>query len=284
MHYPNNVPPFDPSSPPSLLKKRHDSLTAPAASTTQDDIRQRLKELNRSSDTPALNTGWRAPGGHPILLARGTVHEWFASDLPPAQPSPAQPPICLFLHLAAAAATSIAPATTVLWIGRDLWPAPWVLEHLGLLRASLFVDPPDASSRLWAIDLALRTGATTGRGVAAVIADGSGFDMAATRRLQLSAQRHDGHAAPLCLLARPLRDRKLLSAAASRWLVTPQPGASGSFRPRWSIRALRMKAGGTDLSGLLETDIELEWNHEALRLAVAAPLGNRSAPPLARSG
>jgi len=50
-----------------------------------------------------------------------------------------------------------------------------------------------------------------------VVADGRGLTMAMTRRLQLAAE--SGHA--LALLARDPRDRSQLSAAATRWTVTP---------------------------------------------------------------
>ncbi|MCA9285396.1 MAG: hypothetical protein KDA22_09290, partial [Phycisphaerales bacterium] len=126
------------------------------------------------------------------------------------------------------------PAKVVLWIGRACWPGmrsmtrPRVIpvpvpvprrdsdRHIDmqdrtLLNRSLLLDAHDASERLWAIDLGLRCPA-----VAAVIADASGFDMGATRRLQLAAEAGGA----LAILARPPWELSRLSAASTRWRVT----------------------------------------------------------------
>jgi hypothetical protein len=179
------------------------------------------------------------------------------------------PPLCILAHLAGAAMNQasddeacrgrniaahipppIAPpiAPYVAWIGRKCWPYPRLLirsrgmdvdhsidqqggvEDRSMLERSIFIDPPDDAARLWAIDLALRSGA-----LAAVVADGSKLDMAATRRLQLAAE----HGGALALLARPPRELDRLSAASTRWIVrsVPSPGRW----PRWSIELCRCK-------------------------------------------
>jgi len=99
-----------------------------------------------------------------------------------------------------------------------------------LLRQSIFIDPPDDMSRLWAIDLAARCPA-----VAAVVADGSRLDMAATRRLQLAAEA--GSALVLC--ARPPSEIDHLSAATTRWRV--RCALSADKIPRWNVELLRCK-------------------------------------------
>jgi protein ImuA len=71
--------------------------------------------------------------------------------------------------------------------------------------------------------------------IAAVVADGSGLPMAATRRLQLAARASDA----LVMLARPQRDRGVISAAAMRWVVTP--ALSPGTNPRWIIELARAK-------------------------------------------
>ncbi|MFO0874641.1 MAG: hypothetical protein U0575_11820 [Phycisphaerales bacterium] len=157
-----------------------------------------------------------------------------------------------------------------------------------LLRASLFVDiaeriraggsnasgfgahEPDA--RLWAIDLALRC-----TGVALVVADGRGLDMAATRRLQLAAEAGQ----TVGLLARAPDERATLSAAATRWLVRPaglhpplpRPTASIS-QPSGRLVAANVAAASRDEPGRLSSDgsrigcrIELlrcKWRHGML--------------------
>jgi hypothetical protein len=122
----------------------------------------------------------------------------------------------------------------VVWIGRAVWPhvhglvrrepvaeaetakssvGGSTIGDRGLLRASLLVDATTTAERLWALELALRSSATV-----AVIADGSGFDMVATRRVQLAAEASGG----LALLARPPSERSILSAATTRWMVRPR--------------------------------------------------------------
>ncbi len=118
------------------------------------------------------------------------------------------------------------------WIGRRIWPYPLVLDRAGLLGGSLFVDATDTNQRLWAAELALRCSA-----VASVIADGSGFLMPATRRLQL-ASRESG---ALMLLARPSCDERQLSAAGARWRVAVVHAPGEEASPQWKIELLRCK-------------------------------------------
>jgi hypothetical protein len=106
----------------------------------------------------------------------------------------------------------------------------------GLLARSLWVTPPNADGRLWAVDLALRSPA-----VGVVLADGSGFSMAATRRVQLLAAEHGVGA----LLVRPPWERGELSAAQTRWQVCWHParavGADGVPRPRWLVEVVALQ-------------------------------------------
>jgi hypothetical protein len=212
----------------------------------------------------------------------------------------------------------------VVWIGRAIRPYPHLLLRgrapIGrfassrqstanardrlLLERSLFIDPPDDGTRLWAIDLALRCNA-----VCAVIADGCGLSMAQTRRLQLAAEAGGA----LVLLARPPEEEAELSAAMTRWRITPAP--SSTDRPRWSIELLRRKGarGGLNVTtagmtraprppAIVEEPITdgsvhfrgpaagaeagmrhwlLEWNHVQGVIAVPADVVDRSreAPP-----
>lgn len=126
----------------------------------------------------------------------------------------------------------------VAWVGRGAWPHADELVR-GLRAAiagtfggsfrrqwpdarlhdrSLLVDVPahDAGARLWAIEQAARC-----PGVCAVVADGRGFDLAATRRLQLAAS------GVLLLTLRGMPGRHAaLSACSTRWLVRPAPHAA----------------------------------------------------------
>jgi hypothetical protein len=73
-----------------------------------------------------------------------------------------------------------------------------------------------------------------------VVADASGLKMSDTRRLQLAAAESGG----IAFLARPPWERRELSAAATRWLVAPQPGVESTVLcpdPHWRLELLRCK-------------------------------------------
>lgn len=109
-------------------------------------------------------------------------------------------------------------------------PTAHPTEEVGLIERSIFAAPEDASLRLWTIDTALRC-----PGVTAVVADGSGLGMAATRRLQLAATSSGA----LVLLARPPGEEREVSAATTRWRVGRQESARDG--PAWSATLLRAK-------------------------------------------
>lgn len=125
---------------------------------------------------------------------------------------------------------------------------------------------PELGRKLWAIDTALRCPSVT-----AVVADGAGLDMAASRRLQLVAARSNA----LVLLARPPVERGEISAATTRWWIERE-GAEEleelrediARGVRWRARLLRAKgaqlvdeeAGTADLTH--RTRPALEAVHE----------------------
>jgi hypothetical protein len=145
----------------------------------------------------------------------------------------------------------------------------------GLLARSLWVTPPNADGRLWAVDLALRSPA-----VGVVLADGSGFSMAATRRVQLLAAEHGVGA----LLVRPPWERGELSAAQTRWQVCWHParavGADGIPRPRWRLKLLRCK--GVQIVKTQSAWI-LEWDGDTGALHLPAELADPARPARARA-
>ena len=199
----------------------------------------------------ALSSGWAG-----IELARGAVHEWIGHEW--TEPG-GNPPLALLAHLAwRALEGGPEGGGQVLWIGRRVFPYPRALVRdcelrfdagesalelvrLGsgerpadparLFERSLHVDVSEGPARLWALDVALRCPAVT-----AVVGDASGFDMAATRRLQLAAEAVGG----IAFLARPARERRALSAAATRWHLRRRPASAG--RPCWSLELLRRKS------------------------------------------
>jgi protein ImuA len=150
---------------------------------------------------PRVATGWASVDG---ALGGGLpcagLHEWWGD------PADARA-VCAQLAWNALLADERARPGAhrhVAWVGRAAWPAPEDLVR-GLRSAlggmfgaprvrcwpdarlhdrSILVDVPahDAGARLWAIEQAARCA-----GVCTVVADGHGFDLAATRRLQLAA-------------------------------------------------------------------------------------------------
>jgi protein ImuA len=141
-------------------------------------------------------------------------------------------------------------------IGRRCWPSLWTLRRVGLdLSNCILADPRDDDQRLWAIDQSLRC-----PGVSAVLADASSLDMAASRRLQLAAEA----GGTLGLLARPPSEVKSLSAAATRWVVSPR--VSESKRVSWRVELRRCKAGSL-WSGARAGSVRewvLEWDEGRL--------------------
>jgi protein ImuA len=236
---------------------------------------QRLKELQTAIH--AIEGGWggtHSEDAAGVRVVRGRVdapthdslrslcvppgvHEWFGVAHAAHNWAP---PLGILLHLALRSLEG-SPGCVV-WIGRRCWPYPHVLNGVGL-RRSIFVDPPDGASRLWTIDLAARC-----PGVAAVVADGSGLDMAATRRLQLASEA--GSALVLC--ARPPNEVDHLSAAATRWLVRCAPATDKV--PRWIVELLRCK-GVQPESEVLRT---MEWKGAQGGVVVHAALVDRSDP------
>ena len=220
-------------------------------------------------------TGW--PGADARLgggLARGAVHEWFAAKeeddgTAKERSGPEHPrrqnwtaPLCVLAHLAWQGIELPRMArASVLWIGRRCWPYPRVLMSAGrqsrvapshLLKASLFLNPPDRSARLWAIDLALRSPA-----VALVIADGSGLDMAATRRLQLAAEAGlRGGGGGIAIFARPPHEERQLSAASTRWRVVQEAEVSsqesGDREQKPEVRSQRPEISSQESEAVIQ--------------------------------
>lgn len=236
-------------------------------------------------------TGWPAvdaalPGGG---LSRCVLHEWMAGqqgERANTSSRNASVASSLLTHLAwqATASVDTGPPSWAVWIGRACWPYPQSLVRQGkegrrLLMRSLWADAPDSATRLWTIDQALACPA-----IGVIVADGSRFDMPATRRLQLNARRGGA----LLLLARPPTDRGELSAAATRWFVTPEPTTSD--QPRWRIELLRCKGAGattrragTGRSSVTTTRVGwlVERSHAQGDLRLATDLADRSVAPTA---
>lgn len=172
------------------------------------------------------------------LALRAGTHEWFAGGAS-AEDVPAALLIALGEQALGIDVPGRPPGRCVVWIGRRVFPYPPALVRRGaepgrgLLERSVFIDPSGHAERVWSIEQAARCG-----GVAAVVGDGCRLSMPESRRLQLAAR------VPV-LLARPFQERRLLSAARTRWSVQPSLplGVEDSFQG-WDVRLLRCKGFG----------------------------------------
>ena len=210
-------------------------------------IQELARTIQEACSTPSTRPARRHPTGWPEIdealaeggergkegLPGGVIHEWFGLFEVAPPTSQAQdlaawlPPLTIMIHLARRA------DGPVVWIGRRCWPYPLALGP-DLLARSIFVDVTDLRERAWALDVSLRC-----RGLDVVIGDGALLNMSATRRLQLAA----AEGGSLALILRPPRDLSHLSAASTRWAVSPAPSplhATESIH-RWTLRLLRRK-------------------------------------------
>lgn len=208
-------------------------------------------------------------------LPLGAVHEWCTSLQTscsntrkyPATKSTrsAAPPLSIITAILRAnlahstQGNSVSDPRLVLWIGKNCWPTPHLLaqaSHSGvdLLSRSLFIEPPDSKTKLWAIDAALRS-----PGVFGVVAQCRGLSITMSRRFSLAASQ----GGTIGFIVRPEKEFTLPSAAMSRWKVSPAPNpitpnqidTTQSFaaksltstagylilHPRWQIELTRCK-------------------------------------------
>lgn len=220
-------------------------VVSPANKPTLAEVLGAIQQTGSTTGRRLCLAGDDAP-----RLDFGAVHEWFNSERVASHSATPDrlgaagfwlPSVSLMIGLTwRAIVADSAPADgQVVWVGRRCWPFPHALvlreqaEPGGdrrLLERSVFVDSPGRAERVWAIDLALRC-----EGVAVVIADGSGLTMAASRRLQLAAAA----GGTIGLLARPGWERRTLSAAKTRWSITPC--VSMTHEQTWMVELLRCK-------------------------------------------
>lgn len=148
----------------------------------------------------------------------------------------------------------------ILWLGSNVFPHtrslvgglrghPTRPPDARLLDRSWFVEVPDShdgsrrsnrlgrrdrsaaprahlAHRTWILEQAIRC-----PGVAAAVADAEGLSMACTRRLHLAVRQAESQGRRvLVLLLRPPWDRGEISAAASRWSVSPTGRAAPAMR------------------------------------------------------
>lgn len=222
-----------------------------------------------------------------LFVTSGHVHEWFDRSRDPSDHAGGADRV----HRRQASDAAWTPALTiaariarehrgsdgaVLWIGRACWPYPSALAHrrdgerCALVARSVFVDAATHEERVWAIDVALRS-----RAVSVVVADARGLTMAESRRLQLGAAAGGATG----LLMRSGDELRELSAAQTRWVVTPERdpmiARDAIVKPRWSIELRRCK--GSHAARLNAGRFVVELDHETSDVRVVSEALNRSA-------
>ena len=222
----------------------------------------RVAGFNIDKIDAALSTGG---------LKYGAVHEWFSGTVREAY-SPLIIPVCL---IAGNFKSGAAPSGGyIFWIGRKAWPSPFLLEQAGggdFLSRCVFLDPADDKSLLWAIETALRCGA-----VSCVVAALKTLRFSTSRRFELAARNGN----TLGFLLRSERGLKDNSAAATRWLVRPQP--SPDSNPRFELGLLRQKgSGAAPLYWTVEFYTD-EDGHKKVSLRIPSSMGSESEAEILR--
>lgn len=128
----------------------------------------------------------------------------------------------------------------VFWVGSKIFPSPHLLkrvfveQELEWEHSNFFLDPESKESRhAIALDI-LRSSA-----LFALVMDGSGLNLKATRQLQLAAEQSGA----FCFLLRPPWEIDTASSAHTKWRVSPLPAAEASSS---SVEVISGEAEGQD--------------------------------------
>jgi protein ImuA len=196
-------------------------------------------------------------------LSRRGVHEWIGVADGGVARKMWRPPLALMVYLAGRAQAATR-TKRVVWIGSSVWPYPVAIAAQGqeLLSHSLFVRTRQSAERLFAAELLLRS-----RNATALIMDGAGMDLTASRRLQYAAET----GAALCMVVRPPWEADRLSAASTRWLV--RTSAEAVLKQRWIVELLRCKGMQPNCSGAMPR-WSLERNHATRDIVVVSDVGD----------
>lgn len=129
----------------------------------------------------------------------------------------------------------------MIWLGVARKVFPPALTRFGLRPDQvIFVDIMKARNVLWATEEALKCGAVT-----VVVAEVGRMDIAASRRLQLSAERSQTTG---FLIRNDLHPG--ITTSTSRWRITSMPsirldGLPGVGYPQWNVELLKLRNGVT---------------------------------------
>ncbi|MGD2133962.1 MAG: hypothetical protein PVI23_14300 [Maricaulaceae bacterium] len=173
--------------------------------------------------------------------------------------------------------------TPLVWIackaaGQDFGTlSPAALAAWGLNPTQVIhVAAPKVADALWAMEAALKAGVPH---VVGEVGAGEAYDLAASRRLQMAAEATGASVWALRSWHAPNP-----TAALTRWRIAALPGSQATHKgavglpglaaPRW--RAVLERAHAR-LGHVRPQTFDLEWDHEAHRLRLAAEMADRPA-------
>lgn len=193
-------------------------------------------------------------------LRRGCVHEFYCGCYEllgrksPGYEALLYPVSTIFSALLALQALKQSSTSLIIWIGKDCWPTPFILQALennpAVFSRCIFLNPPSRSLHLWAIESALRS---PHAGMVAFSAQK--ISLRVSQRFSLAA-RSSG--ALGVLLSSPSRLTQL-SAAHSRWQVRSSPSPNTTLR--WSLELHALK--GAPMPPVNNWTVEFSVNSES---------------------
>jgi protein ImuA len=210
---------------------------------------------------PALDA--LLPGGG---FARGSVHEILSE--------PQNGNALFFTTLLARSSVELSDSNAahrfICWCDPDgeIYP-PALANHGIALSHLLLLQPRNPRDMLWAISESLRC-----KAVAAVVAAPPRLSRITARRLQLSAERGGGVGLLLRNTNAPGID---CYAAATRWLVRPEPGER--TLQRWNVQLIHGHGGCIGQTVILEVSRE---SHSVRANAPPAHRSKEKSPGIAR--
>lgn len=216
-------------------------------------------------------------------LPGGCVHEWMLAWNEGERSKGWEAPLAVMLEAVSArvfgeGGSGGGSGGMVVWVGTKVWANPAAWREASLLARSVFVSARTRDERVWAMDVSVRCA-----GVSCVVGDGEGLSMSETRRLHLASAESARRGA--VLLARPWWEARVLSAARTRWRVTPWgvDAGAGEARPAegltraWRLELLRCKGRHAVDEEARVAGLSVEHETGAVRVAGPVPGGRGAA-------
>ncbi|MCB0339654.1 MAG: hypothetical protein KDD53_08620 [Bdellovibrionales bacterium] len=211
----------------------------------------------------------------------GSIHEWFSITTNP-YPScsilsylAAERLKNFFLNLSAFEQQEILQFKKrfpqyVLWIGRDSWPTPYVIEKtfrilldrnqlFSFLPNCIFVDPPSEDLKQWAILAALSSPA-----ISVVISELGSIPLSKSKQIVLSAQK----AGSLGFFSRIPREQFAINAFHSKWGVRFRKSNLPDQHYGFELELLKCK-GRQPKNTIWEVDFDYRGENERVHMHIS---------------